>query len=60
MVIESAEYDKYIAMLRLFHAKGNESLAEFYFRTNRQLLGTINLSEFDPRIEDICVVGANI
>lgn len=54
------EYDKYIVMLRSFHAKRNESLAEYYFRTNRHLLGTIKVAEYDPETKELRVVGTNI
>lgn len=53
------EYDRYIAMLRSFHTKRNESLAEYYFRTNRHLLGTIKIAEYDPGTKELHVVGTN-
>ena len=53
------EYDKYIVMLRSFHVKRKESLAEYYFRTNRHLLGTIKVAEYDPITKELRVVGAN-
>ena len=53
------EYEKYIVMLRSFHEKRNESLAEYYFRTNKHLLGTIKIAEYDPGTKELHVVGAN-
>ena len=52
-------YKKYIVMLRSFHEKRNESLAEFYFRTNRHLLGEVIVTEYDPISNDMRVVGSN-
>ena len=45
-------YDKYIVMLRSFHENRKESLAEYYYRTNRHLLGKTHVAEFDP--ENTC------
>ena len=53
------EYDKYIVILRSFHEKKNESLAEYYFKTNKHLLGTILVAEYDPGTKELRVVGAN-
>jgi hypothetical protein len=41
-------YEKYIVMLYSFHEKRHETLAEYYYRTNRHLLGKIKVAEFDP------------
>ena len=41
-------YKKIIVMLRSYHPKRNESLAEYYYRTYRHLLGNIVVAEFDP------------
>ena len=41
-------YKKIIVMLRSYHPKRNESLAEYYYRTYRHLLGNIQIAEFDP------------
>lgn len=38
--------DKSIVMLRAKHPKRTETLAEYYFRTNRHLLGKIKILEF--------------
>ncbi|MBQ8054840.1 MAG: hypothetical protein IJ198_13725 [Lachnospiraceae bacterium] len=41
-------YKKIIVMLRCYHPKRKESLAEYYYRTYRHLLGNIIVAEFDP------------
>ena len=41
-------YKKIIVMLRSYHPKRKESLAEYYYRTYRHLLGNIVVAEFDP------------
>ena len=41
-------YKKIIVMLRSYHPKRKESLAEYYYRTYRHLLGNIIVAEFDP------------
>ena len=41
-------YRKIIVMLRSCHPKRKESLAEYYYRTYRHLLGNIVVAEFDP------------
>ncbi len=52
-------FDKYIVMLRSYHEKRKESLAEYYFRTNRHLLGDIKVAEYDPKCGEMRVVGSN-
>ena len=52
-------YKKYIVMLRSYHEKRNESLAEYYFRTNRHLLGKVIIAEFDPASREMRIVGSN-
>lgn len=52
-------YKKYIVMFRSQHEKRTESLAEYYFRTNRHLLGKTIIAEFDPITDDFCIVGSN-
>ena len=41
-------YRKIIVMLRSCHPKRKESLAEYYYRAYRHLLGNIVVAEFDP------------
>ena len=53
-------YEKYIVMLRSFHPKRKESLAEYYYRTNRHLLGKIKVAEYDPDQDSFQVIGQNI
>ena len=50
---------KYIVMLRSYHEKRNESLAEYYFRTNRHLIGKTMVAEYDPVSDEMRVVGRN-
>ena len=51
-------FEKYIVMLRSHHAKRNESLAEYYYRTYRHLLGTIKIAEFDPKTKDFRIISS--
>lgn len=51
--------DRRIVMLRAEHEKRNETLAQYYFRTNRHLLGKTKIFEFDPRSEEMRLVGQN-
>ena len=51
--------EKIIVMLRAKHYKRNETLAEYYFRTNRYLLGKIKIFEFDIETRSMCFVGRN-
>lgn len=53
-------YEKYIVLLKSFHPKRNESLAEYYYRTNRHLLGKIKVAEYDPDQKELHIVGQNI
>lgn len=53
------ETEKFIVMLRAEHAKRSETLAEYYFRTNRHLLGNINLLEYDMHTGEMFLVGVN-
>ena len=51
-------FEKYIVMLRSHHAKRNESLAEYYYRTYRHLLGAIKIAEFDPETKDFIIISS--
>ena len=53
------ETDKSTVMLKATHPKRNETLTEYYFRTNRHLLGDIKICEFDPNTGDMTLVGKN-
>ena len=55
----SDDVDKSIVMLRATHPKRTETLAEYYFRTNRHLLGKIKVLEFDPNDFTMTSVGQN-
>ena len=52
-------YEKYIVMLCSHHAKRSESLAEYYFRTNRHLLGRTKVAEYDPQSDEFRIIGSN-
>ena len=41
-------YTKYIVMMRTYCARHQESLAEYYYRTYKHLLGSIIVAEYDP------------
>ena len=45
-------YEKYIVMLRSQHKKKQETLAEYYYRTNHHLLGKTRIAEYDPTVPD--------
>ena len=47
-------YTKYIIMLKAKHPKKKESLAEYYFRTYRHLLGSIIIAEYDITTKEMC------
>ena len=51
--------EKIIVMLRAEHAKRTETLAEYYFRTNRHLLGQIKIYEFDIHTKEMRSIGQN-
>lgn len=50
-------YKKYIVMMRAYHEKRNESLAEYYFRTYRHLLGKVIVAEYDPVSDELRIIG---
>lgn len=45
----TSDYKKYIIMLKDYNRKRKESLAEYYFRTYKHLLGDIIVAEYDPK-----------
>lgn len=53
-------YVKYIIMLRSYHQKRNETLAEYYFRTYRHLLDGVIVAEFDSESNRMSVVGSTV
>ena len=50
------DYEKYIVMLRSHHEKRSESLAEYYFRTNKHLIGKTRVAEYDPRSNEMTII----
>ena len=50
-------YEKYIVMLKSCHPKHNETLAEYYYRINKHLLGSIKVAEFDPETKEFRIIG---
>lgn len=55
-----ATYDKYIVMLRSYHPHRKETLAEYYYRTNRHLLGRIKVAEYNPEENELRVLDDKI
>lgn len=51
-------YEKYIVMLYSYHEKRHETLAEYYYRTNRHLLGKIMVAEFNPENNQMRIIGS--
>lgn len=49
-------YEKYIVMLEARHEKRQESLAEYYYRTNRHLLGEIIVAEYNPEKDEFRII----
>lgn len=49
-------YEKFIVMLKAPNSKKGETLAEYYYRTNRHLLGTVKVAEYDPDTNKLIVV----
>ena len=52
-----SHFDKYIVMLKSHHSKRRESLAEYYYRMNKHLLGKIIVAEYNPDTDELTVVG---
>ena len=50
------DYEKYIVIMRSWHSKRNESLAEYYYRTNRHLIGGTKVAEYDPELNELRVI----
>ena len=49
-------YEKFIVMLHSTHFKRNETLAEYYYRTNHHLLGKTKIAEFNPATKEFRVI----
>lgn len=45
--------EKYIVMLKSNTSKRSETLAEYYHRTNKHLLGDIVIAEYDPGLDEM-------
>lgn len=48
--------EKYIVMLYSYHEKRHETLAEYYYRTNRHLLGSVKVAEYNPENNEFHVI----
>lgn len=51
--------DRSIVMAKSTHPKRTETLAEYYFRTNRHLLGDIKILEYDAATDSMRLIGQN-
>ena len=51
------DYEKYIVMSYSFNLKRNESLAQYYYRNNRHLLGKTKVAEFDLQTGQFRIIG---
>ena len=50
-------YAKYIVMMKAVNKKRGETLADYYYRTYRHLLGDIKVLEYDPDMDKIRPIG---
>ena len=50
-------YEKYIVMAYSWHEKRQQTLAEYYYETNRHLLKNTKVAEYDPDKEVFRVIG---
>ncbi len=53
-------YYKYIVMLKSCHHQRKETLAEYYYRTNRHLLGRIKVAEYNLEENELRVLDDKI
>ncbi len=53
-------YEKYIVMLYSFHEKRKESLAEYYYRTNRHLIGNTKVAEYNPEKDELHIISTSL
>lgn len=44
-------------MLKAVNKKRNETLAEYYYKTNRHLLGNVKVMEYDPELDMMRIIG---
>lgn len=54
-----SEVDTSIVMCLATHPKHSETLAEYYFRTNRHLLRDTKVMEYDMQLKTMRIVGQN-
>ena len=47
-------------MLYSFHQKRQETLAEYFYRTNRHLPGGIKVAEYGPERDDLRIIGFDV
>ena len=52
----SFDVEKILVMARAVHPKRRESLAEYYFRINKHLLGDVKIFEFDADSETMNII----
>lgn len=55
--------EKFIVMYKSYNPKRGETLAEYYYRTNKHLLGDIIIAEYDPEYNEMIflnAVGSNL
>ena len=55
----NSSVDRSIVMAKSTHPKRTETLAEYYFRTNRHLLGNIKILEYDTATDNMRLIGQN-
>lgn len=53
------DVEKIIIMAKSTHPKRSETLAQYYFRTNRHLIGKIKIMEYDTVSNTLELVGSN-
>lgn len=49
-------YTKFIVMLYSYNEKRDETLAEYYYRTNNHLLGSTRVAEFNPETNSLKII----
>ncbi len=50
-------YEKYIVISFAWHEKRQQTLAEYYYETNRHLLKNIKVAEYDPDKDEFHIIG---
>ena len=49
-------YEKYIVMSFSFNEKKRESLAEYYYRTNKHLIGKTKVAEYNQETKELRII----